>query len=62
LKIEVKKKIDVIFDFRPGKKWTKRKPSSGNAFAISKQDDDVSKKPLMLAGFVHVLKKIFISA
>lgn len=29
---------------------------------FQKQDDDVSKKPLLLAGFVHVLKKIFISA
>jgi hypothetical protein len=52
LKIEVKKKIDVISDFRTGHKGEKVKRQAKRIRNFKKQNQDVSKKPLMLAGFV----------
>jgi len=59
LKIEVKKKIDVISDFRTGHKREKVKRQAKCIRNFKKQNQDVSKNPLMLAGFMRLLKNDF---
>jgi hypothetical protein len=59
LKIEVKKKIDVISDFRTGQKGEKVKRQAERVRNFKTQNQNASKKPLMLAGFVRLLKNDF---